>query len=169
MSALSEPVFELKQDSEIYKKLKKRKDMQKDINDIIDEIASEYEFNPEDFAYYSSLSFGFSAGTDSREQFKSHLTKRSDENGIYKFKKNQKLYKEISEKMKDIDEINDIVSPWWMMDVFGLNNAKATQWIGDRHFIQVKNESKASARQTEKVQYTDYLEILNRHLKKENS
>lgn len=169
MSALSEPVFELKQDSEIYKKLKKRKDMQKDINKIIDDIASEYGFNPEDFAYYSSVSFGFSMGTDSREQFKNHLTKRSDRNGIYTFKRNQKLFKEISKKMKNIDEINDIVSPWWMMDVFGLNNAKASQWIGDRQFIEVKDESKASSKHVDKIQYTDYLEILSGHLKNKNS
>src|SRR5690625_4599184 len=106
MSALSEPLYELDQESKYYKNLKKRKDTQSQVDDIIEKIAETYGFESKDFAYYHAKHFGFMSGTSSVEKFREHLTKNSDRNGVYTFKKNTKFYKEISEKMNEVDSIN---------------------------------------------------------------
>lgn len=161
LSALSEPVFKLNQDSEIYKNIKKRKDRQVEIDKLIDGIANEYGFDAKEFNYYNSNRFGFLEQSEAFEKFKDNLTKNSDRNGVFTFKKNTKCFKEISEMMKGIDEIHNLVSPFALHDVFGLNNVNRSQWIKDGYFVEVKDSKRAKlSKSATEVDYKEYLELL---------
>lgn len=58
--------------------------------------------------------------------------------------------------LEQIEEIN----PFKAYDVFGLNNVKANQWIGERWFFGVKDGEKVSSDEVVKIDYKKYLQLL---------
>ena len=140
MKTLNEPMYEINQDSEYYKKAKWRKDQQGRVNEIITSVALEYGFEPEALQIYSHSCFGFKWHAPDVDKFREHLTKKSDRDGIHSFKKTSKLFKEISPKLKEITDIDRSVSPFALHEIFGLNNLVASQWIENRLFISVKDQ-----------------------------
>lgn len=141
MEALSEPLFEINQDSDYYKKIKEVKDARPRINKVLQEIGEELGFDSKEFAYYGSAGFGFYGNSTAFDKFENELTKKPDRNGVYLFKKRTSSYKKISPKLLELEKINRSVSPFALHDIFGLNNLKASQWVGDRYFVEVKSAS----------------------------
>ena len=173
MQTLSEPLYEINQESEYYKKAKWKKDQNKRINEIIDELANELGFDGEEFRFYGSGGFGFEYNSNGYEKFKDQLTKNPDSNGIYTFKKSSKTYKIANPKLIEIDKIQQSVSPFALHDIFGWNNLKASQWIDDRLFIEVKNSevtvkkimSESRSKQypiepVKEIPYKEYLQLI---------
>ncbi|WP_143804809.1 hypothetical protein [Paraliobacillus ryukyuensis] len=156
MQTLDSPVFEVKQDSKWYKNTiereRKRKEFFKKIN-------STY-FKDNGFAYYHDEHFGVQGESDDYEAYKDELKKNSDKNGVYIFKKRSKYFDIFSEILKEVEKNND---PFKRMDVLGMNNAKGSQWLGDRWFFSVKNESEVVGKEVEKMNYKDYLKVVMEH------
>lgn len=182
MQTLSEPLFELNQESEPYKNFKEKKDDQPRINQIFKEVAEEFGFGTKDFGFYGSRGFGFHQYTDSREKFKDELNKNPDSNGIHKFKLSSKTFKKMSPKLLEVENIIHKVSPFELHDVFGFNNLTASQWIGDRFFVEVKNadrtkellESKDRRKHFEiepvkEITYKEYLQLVMNELESERA
>lgn len=172
MQTLNEPMYEINQNSEHYKKAKWRKDQQGRINEIITSVALEYGFDAEALQIYSHACFGFKWHAPDVDKFKEHLTKNSDRNGIHTFKKTSKLFKEISPKLKELTDIDRSVNPFALHDIFGLNNLVASQWIGNRLFVSVKDQAhtekllKSEGRSTQypvepvkHISYKEYLQL----------
>lgn len=179
MQTLNEPIFEVNQESDFYKKSKERKDKRPRINEILNEIANTVGFDVEEFQYYGCYGFGFSYGSDGYEKFKDQLMKNADRNGVYKFKKTSAVFKEISKKLEEVDKINNIVNPFEIHDIFGINNVTAAQWLGDRYFVEVKHKKTTEifinkpdrSRQykvepIKEVSYKDYLQLVLDHVNK---
>lgn len=141
MKTLNAPLFELNPESKYYKTIKAIKDSNSRINEILGEIASEFDFELDEFSYYGSRGFGFKYDTESYEKFEAHLTKKPDSNGVHTFKKTTATYKLISPKLVEVDEILSKKDSFALHDIFGFNNLKASQWIKDRYFVEVKSET----------------------------
>lgn len=170
MQTLDMPLYELNQGSEYYKTIKEIKDSHSFINSIIDEIDKEHGFEKGDFVYYGSSDFGFYINSKSFEKFKDELKKHPDRNGVYRFKRSSKIWKAIHPKMKPIAEIHNKKNPFALHDIFGWNNLKATQWVGDRYFVGVRSteniesslgtEARKKMFEVEPVQHIDYKDYL---------
>lgn len=141
MKTLNAPLFELNPESKYYKTIKIIKDSHSRINEILREIASEFDFKLDEFSYYGSRGFGFKYDTEAYEKFENQLTKKPDRNGIHTFKKTTAIYKLISPKMVEVDKILSKRDPFGLHDIFGFNNLAASQWIKDRYFVEVKSEA----------------------------
>jgi hypothetical protein len=141
MEALSAPLFEVNPESSYYKKIKEIKDARPRINKVLQEIGEELGFDSKEFAYYGSQGFGFYDNSVAYEKFEKELMKNPDKNGVYLFKKRTPSFKKISPKILELEKIHNSVSPFALHDIFGVNNLKAAQWVGERYFVEVKSES----------------------------
>lgn len=161
MQALSEPVVEMKKESKVFKGFKKREEDQPKIIATLKEFAEEYDVTLENFAYYNARDFGFVEGKEF-EKYRKELTKNPDKNGIYLFKKNTVIYKEIKEKLKIIDDVNQSMALSWLLhDAVGFNNPRYHQWLGDRLFVEVKDgEMAIKTGDAVAVNYKEYLQVL---------
>lgn len=139
LKTLNEPLFEINQDSEFFKRSNERREKQTRVNEILDEVAIRIGCAVKEFNYYGSQSFGFMHDSEGYLKFRNELTKNSDRNGLYTFKKSSKTFKLVSPMMEEIDDIRNIVSPFELHHVVGMNNAVATQWIAGRMFVGVKD------------------------------
>lgn len=161
MHALSAPIYEVKQDSDWYKETVDREKKIKEASEIIKE---KNYFPHEGFVLFTSMSFGVRAANSDAELYDDQLLKKADRNGIRMFKKKSPIKKEIQEIFGDIEGEN----PFKIYDVFGLNNAKKSQWIGDRWFFQVKNDDVVKKNETaleneiREVPYQEYLSLLQK-------
>lgn len=173
MQTLSEPLFEVNPECDYYKLVKRKKDNEPKVDQIFKDVANEFGYDYNDFAYYGCSGFGFYGGTKSYEKFKSDLTKKADRNGIHTFKLTSKIFKLISPKFSEVDDLLKSGSPFTIHDIFGWNNLKASQWIGDRLFFEVKNvdqtekllnaENRRERFEIEpvmKINYKNYLELV---------
>lgn len=154
MQTLDAPVYEVKQDSDWYKKALKRRS---DIDKFFEIVKEKYGFGS-GFSFYHSEYFGIHSGTKDYETYKDELLKTPDSNNksFYPFKKRSKYFNEIKNLIAQIEE----VSPFKAHDVLGLNNVKASQWIGDRWFYQVKNEQHVKGDEVTPIDYKDYLKVV---------
>lgn len=152
MQTLDAPIYEVNQDSEWYKSLKKRKG---DINNFFDSFEEKYG-TTDGFSFYHSGYFGVYPYTKAYEIFKNDTLKNPTKEGMYPIKKRSKYFSEIREMLKNIEE----VSPFKPHDVFGLNNLKASQWVGDRLFYGVKNKEQVNGNEVTPMNYKDYLKIV---------
>lgn len=169
---LDAPLFEINQESDFYKRSKERREKQTRINEILDDIAKLIGCDVKEFNYYGSRSFGFMYDSEGFHKYREELTKNSDRNGVYTFKKSSKTFKLVSPMMEEIDAIRNIVSPFELMHIVGFNNAKASQWVDGRLFVGVK-DIEVSRREITKlgrmaqypveplkpVEYRDYLAL----------
>ncbi len=173
---LNSPMFELNQECKYYKTIKEVKDNWPRINEILKEIAETHGFDSKEFAYYGSRGFGFLEYSDASEKFKSELVKNADRNDVIKVRKTSKLYKSISPKMLEIENIKRQVDPFGLHDIFGMNNLVASQWIDDRYFVEVKDENqtikeinsrkeKGGLEPIMHIDYKDYLLLVTETLK----
>ncbi|MBM7598189.1 vacuolar-type H+-ATPase catalytic subunit A/Vma1 [Virgibacillus halotolerans] len=173
MEALSEPLFEINQESKYYKTKKEIKDSRPKMHKILKEIANEFEFKLDDFARYGARGFGFYQYTDSYEKYEDKLTKNADRNGVHTFKKATQEYKAISPRLVEIERIENKVNPFTLHDIFGLNNLKASQWLGDRFFVEVKSAEETKKKVSDpkrsiefeiepvkEISYKEYLQLL---------
>jgi hypothetical protein len=180
MQTLDAPLYELNQESEHYKTLKEVKDSRPFINSILEEIEKEHGFEAGEFVYYGAIGFGFYRSSKNFEEFKKELMKNPDRNGVYMFKKSSKIYKAIHPKMIQITEIEEKVSPFALHDIFGFNNVKASQWVGDRYFVGVKSAERTeqdldtkqrgerySVEPVKEIEYKEYLSLIMEALNKE--
>lgn len=180
MQTLSEPLFELNPESESYKKFKAKKDAQPRINEIFKSVANEFDYEIKEFAFYGSGGFGFYYGTNGYEKFKDELVKNADKNNVHKFKVSSKTFKQMSPKFVEIDNILHTVSPFALHDIFGLNNLTASQWIGDRFFVEVKNADRTKellvsdrrkknfeVEPVKEITYKEYLQLVMNELENE--
>ncbi|WP_143804728.1 hypothetical protein [Paraliobacillus ryukyuensis] len=173
MQTLDSPVFELNKESDYYKKIKEVKDSQPIINEILDQVASKLEIDPKEFLYYNAGGFGFEKYTDSYMKYQDKLTKNPDRNGVHTFKRSTNEFKEISSMINEIDKIKKTVNPFALHDIFGFNNLKASQWIGDRFFVGVKSEERTMGNVEERknqsiepvkdISYKEYLKLVMEH------
>lgn len=179
MQTLSEPLFEVNPECDYYKRVKRKKDNEPKVDQIFKDVANEFNYEYKDFAYYGCRGFGFYGGTESYKKFKDDLTKKADRNGIHTFKLTSKLFKEISPKFSEVDDMLKTGSPFDLHDIFGWNNLSASQWIGDRLFVEVKKAERTdellnSDKRRErfevepvmKINYKDYLKLIMKELDK---
>lgn len=148
------PVYEVKQDSEWYIETKAR--LQRE-DEFFKEINSTY-FEDRGFAYYHAEHFGVDGKSKDYEKYKDELLKNPDKNGIYIFKKKSKYVPIFKEMIAKVGEKN----PFKSHDVFGVNNLKYSQWIGDRWFFSVKNEEyiKDPKEEVQPIEYKEYLKVV---------
>jgi hypothetical protein len=153
MQTLDAPIFEVKQDSDWYKRKRKQ---QEDIEVFFKTIKEKYGL-VDGFGYYHSDFFGIHYGTEDYKNFKNELLKNPHEGDFHPFKKRSKYYKEIKGLLNNIEDI----SPFKPHDTFGLNNLNSSQWIGDRWFYSVKNAERIKRHdEITPVDYKDYLKIV---------
>ena len=157
---LDAPVYEVKQDSEWYIETKARNKRQ---DEFFKEINTTY-FEDRGFAYYHSEYFGVDKRSKDYEKYKDELLKNPDKNGIYIFKKKSKYVPIFKEMIAKVGEKN----PFKSHDVFGANNLKQSQWIGDRWFFSVKNEEyiKDPKEEVQSIDYKEYLKVVMDSLNK---
>ncbi|MEL3959458.1 hypothetical protein NST17_20110 [Caldifermentibacillus hisashii] len=157
MKTLDAPVYEIKQDSEWYKKEIKR---QKDTDNFFKILIDKYGIG-RGFAFLHSEYFGVYEGTEAFKLLKDDVLKNGDKNGFHSFKKKSKYYEPIKYLIEQIEKI----SPFKTHDVFGLNNVKATQWVGDRWFFQIKNEELIKNKEEIfPIEYKEYLKVVMENL-----
>lgn len=151
---LDAPVYEVKQDSEWYIETKARNERE---TEFFKEINSTY-FNDRGFAYYHSEHFGVNGRSEDYEKYKDELLKNPDKNGVYIFKKKSKFVPIFKEMIAKVGDKN----PFKSHDVFGTNNLKASQWIGNRWFFSVKREEyiKDPSGEVQPIDYKEYLALL---------
>lgn len=152
MDTLASPVYEVKQDSDWYKSMKKRRS---DIDNFFVSFKQKYGID-KGFGFYHSEYFGVHAGTEAYEFFKGEVLKNPDSNGFYPFRKRSKYFKEIKELLNQIEEN----SPFRSHDIFGLNNISGSQWIGDRWFFGVKHEQHVKGDEVDPIEYKSYLRVV---------
>ncbi|CDQ22608.1 hypothetical protein [Halobacillus karajensis] len=157
MQTLDAPVYEVKQDSEWYKKTMARRKRQEK---FFKEINEKY-FKDNGFSYYHSEWFGVQGDSEDYEVYKNELRKNPDKNGVHIFKKNSKYFKAFKEML---DEVEGDFSPFASHDRLGLNNMSGSQWIGDRWFFGVKRESEVKSDEVEKIDFKDYLAVVAKSL-----
>jgi len=152
MQTLDEYVYEFKQDSKWYQgKVKEREG----IKDFFNKINNEY-FEDNGFSFYHEEHFGVQGYSEDYEKFKNEVKKNPDKNGVHIFKKRSKYYSIFKDMLKEIN----IISPFMAHDVLGSNNMRASQWLGDRWFWEVKNPDAIKSDQVEPVVYKEYLEVV---------
>lgn len=171
MKTLSEPVFELSKESKYYKVLKDVKDAQPRVNEIFESVSNKFGFDPKEFRFYNSGRFGFERYSKGFKKFEDQLKKTADRDGIHAFKKASPVFKEAKEELKEIDEITSQLNPFALHEIFGFNNLKAMQWIGERFFVQVKSEevTRKAMQETsrnydsepvQEITYKEYLQLI---------
>lgn len=139
MTAMNAPVYEVNPESEFYKShAQKRANISK-INKLLGDIENYLEIPEESFVYYNAGRFGFYSNSEGYKKYKDSLKKNSDSNGVYLFKKTTPEFKHVAVLMEQVDALKNIVSPFSAHDIFGMNNIKASQWVGDRMFVSVKD------------------------------
>lgn len=137
MTAMNAPVYEVNPESGFYKAhAQKRANISK-VNKILGDIENYLGIPEETFIYYDAARFGFFGSSDEYKMYKEMLKKNPDSNGVYLFKKTTPEFKYVTELMKQVDELRNVVSPFSAHDIFGMNNIKASQWVGDRMFVSV--------------------------------
>jgi hypothetical protein len=151
MQTLDAPVYEVKQDSEWYKKAIKRND---DIDNFFKKVKEQYNLG-EGFSFYHSEYFGVHSNTEEYKLYKYEVTKNPNKDGVHTFKKRSKYFKEIKELVEQIE----LISPFKPHDVLGRNNITASQWIGDRWFFQVKHAQFVKGDEVTPVDYKEYLKL----------
>ncbi len=153
MKTLDSPVYEVKQESDWYKKTAARREKRRN---FFKEINEKY-FKDNGFAYYHSEYFGVSGDSEDYEVYKDELKKNPTKDNIYIFKKRSKYYPIFKEM---IEEIDDNYSPFEGHDRLGTNNMTGSQWIGDRWFWGVKNESNVKSDEVKPIDYKEYLQVI---------
>lgn len=152
MQTLDTPIYEVNQDSEWYRKMRKKRE---DQEEFFKKVKSEYDLG-EGFGFYHSEYFGVHYGTKEYDTYKDEVVKNGDK-GFHSFKKRSKLYNPIKKLIEQIEQ----VSPFKSHDTFGLNNIAASQWIGDRWFYGVKDEKHIKdTSEISPIDYKDYLKIV---------
>ncbi len=162
MQTLDSPVYEVKQDSQWYKDTIETREKRAE---FFETLNKDY-FQDNGFAFYHDEYFGVYGSSRDYETYKDELKKNPDKNGIYIFKKRSKHYQVFSEMLKEVEKKDD---PFKRMDVFGLNNTKASQWINGRWFWQVKDLSQVKGDEVEPIDYKDYLKICMEQIDKEKA
>lgn len=134
---MNAPVYEVNPESEFYKShAQKRANISK-VNKLISDIENYLGITEETFVYYNAARFGFFGSSDGYEMYKDNLKKNPDRNGVYLFKKTTPEFKYVKEIMEQVDALKNVVDPFSAHDIFGMNNIKASQWVGDRMFVSV--------------------------------
>jgi hypothetical protein len=151
-STLNAPVFEVKQDSEWYKYTKARLQREKE---FFAELNKTF-FEDNGFSYYHGEHFGVSGDSKDYEKYKDEVLKNPDRNGVHIFRKRSKYTAIFIEMMKGIDDKN----PFKPHDVFGRNNLRASQWLGDRWFFGAKVADKVVGEEVEEIDYKEYLKLV---------
>ncbi|WP_163538278.1 hypothetical protein [Gracilibacillus sp. YIM 98692] len=157
METLDSPVFEVKQDSQWHKDTVFRNQKRKE---FFKELSEKY-LTDNGFAFYHEGHFGIYGHSKDYETYKDELTKNPDKNGIHTFKKRSKYHKIFKEMLEGFE---DKYSPFKAHDVFGTNNMKASQWLGDRWFWSVKDKSQVVGDEVEPLDYKDYLKVVMEHV-----
>jgi hypothetical protein len=156
MNTLDAPIYEVKQDSEWYQKQVKRRT---DIEEFFKKMNSEY-FKDNGFSFYHSEWFGVQGDSKDYETFKDELMKNPNKDGVHIFKKRSKYFKVFKELLEKIEE----VSPFKTHDVFGLNNVKASHWVGDRWFFSVKRDELKNGDEVTPIDFKEYLGLVMKSL-----
>lgn len=151
-NALSAPVYEVRQDSEWYQQKFKRRQL---LADFFKEINNTY-FKDNGFSFYSSTRFGVHKDSRDFEMYKNELKKQPTEHGVHLFKENTVHYKVFKELLQQIGDDD----PFKSHNVFGINNISKQQWVGDRWFFGVKDESQIEGNEAQAIDYKKYLTIL---------
>ena len=153
-STLDAPVYELKKDSEWHRAkteyLAGKRKFYKEI---------EKDFPDNGFTYYHDSYFGVLGQSKDYETYKDHLRKNADKNGVYIFKKTSPLWKVYHEKLKEFVDLEDSFKSH---DVFGWNNVKVGQRVGDRYFYSIKIPESITDpnNEVEPIEYADYLQVV---------
>lgn len=151
MQTLDAPVYEVHQDSQWYKAVKKRNE---DRKVFFKRIKEEFGLGS-GFSYYHSTYFGIAGGTDAFNKYRKELLK-NPKDGFYPFRKSSKVYKAIHEMLEKIET----VYPFQSHDEFGLNNVTASQWLGNRWFFGVRDPKHVVSKIADPIDYKDYLKIV---------
>jgi len=152
METLNSPVYEVRQDSEWYKNHMERKRL---IKDFFRNVNSTY-FKDSGFSFYHSTCFGIQGYSADYETYKSELLKNPNKDGVHLFKKKSKYFNIFREMLEPIGDPN----PFKIHDVFGLNNAKASQTLKGRWFFEVGNENLIKDKEHKEITPIDYKEYL---------
>lgn len=170
MNALNQPVYELLPTSKEYKSRKKLRDDREAMDKILKIISKRSGVDQRDINYYKNGRFGILADARGFKKFRSEIMKSPDKNGVYLFKKTSDIYKQNAAHLQELANYHSQVDPFGLHDVFGLNNFKRSQIIGDRLFVEVVSESSVPEKtkdEWKQVPYEEYLEIFTQILKEE--
>lgn len=175
MKTLNAPVFELSPENDYYKVLKGIHDAQPRVNAIFKATAEKYGYDASELKFYSAHTFGFGRYSKETLNFDGHLKKHANQNGVLVFKRASSIYKKMAADFQEIDAITKDLNPFTLHEIFGFNNLRDMQWLGDRFFVEVKSaEATQLAMQSTNrhydtepvlpIAYEAYLELVLRHI-----
>ncbi|APJ11105.1 hypothetical protein [Bacillus safensis] len=150
METLNSPVYEVKRESDWYKEgFIDREDHDKFFN----QLENLYGVK-KGFVYLDSENFGVIPDTESYHYFKKEIVKNKIQ-GFYPIRKKSEYYLKLKTLIEQIRERD----PSRPHSEFGENNARYSQWLGDRWFYEVKDESLVEGNDVEPIEYTEYLKV----------
>lgn len=156
MGLLGEPIYELKKDTDYYKKQKAYRDMLPELDECLKAVNKEYGFSK--LGVWDSKNFALKSDDVKFGELRSLLKVDSNQYGDYKFKKTGPLYKEIKSKLGIFDKSDKLNNRFVQMDVMGFNNVKAAHWVNNRWFFETRFQEPERMDLVDKVELKDYLD-----------
>lgn len=143
-NTLNGEIYKINNECDFWSRMHKKKLGNVELGKVHDEIELYLGLKNNSFAIYNSNTFGLDSDTEDSRYYDDELIKKVDRNGIRHFKKKSKHSTVINLMLKNIEWYFDIINPFEIHDIVGINNITGIQWIGDTLYYSVGDNSVTS-------------------------